>query len=44
MREEMIAAQWKDEGMSHLKRRLLEGDPKVKCFHEDAEGTLLFKD
>jgi hypothetical protein len=30
--------------MTHLKRRLAEGDPKVKCFHVHAEGTLWFKD
>jgi hypothetical protein len=28
-----------DEGMAHLRRRLIEGDPKVNCFHEDVEGT-----
>jgi hypothetical protein len=33
-----------NEGMSHLRRRLLEGDPKVKCFRKDAEGTLWFRD
>jgi hypothetical protein len=44
LREEIIAAQNNDEGMAHLTRRLAEGDPKVKCFHEDAEGTLWFKD
>jgi hypothetical protein len=30
--------------MDHIKRRLKEGDPKVACFHEDAEGTLWFKE
>jgi hypothetical protein len=30
--------------MGHIKRRLQEGDPKVACFHEDAEGTLWFKE
>jgi hypothetical protein len=30
--------------MGHIKRRMQEGDPKVACFLEDAEGTLLFKD
>jgi hypothetical protein len=30
--------------MAHLRRRLAEGDPKIKCFHEDVEGTLWFKD
>jgi hypothetical protein len=30
--------------MAHLRRRLSEGDPKVNCFHEDAEGILWFKD
>jgi hypothetical protein len=30
--------------MAYLRRRFLEGDPKVNCFHEHAEGTLWFKD
>jgi hypothetical protein len=30
--------------MPHLRRRMVEGDPKVKCFHKDVEGTLWFKD
>jgi hypothetical protein len=30
--------------MAHLKRRLAKGDSKVKCFREDVEGTLWFKD
>jgi hypothetical protein len=30
--------------MGHIKRRMQEGDPKVSCFHEDADGTLWFKD
>jgi hypothetical protein len=30
--------------MAHVKRRMQEGDPKVACFFEDAEGTLWFKD
>jgi hypothetical protein len=41
---EIIAAQEDDEGMGHIKRRMREGDPKVACFREDAEGTLLFKE
>jgi hypothetical protein len=44
MRDEIIAAQKNDEGMTHLRRKLSEGDPKVNCFCEDAEGTLWFKD
>jgi hypothetical protein len=40
---EIIATQKDDEGMCHIKRRMREGDPKVTCFHEDAEGTLWFK-
>jgi hypothetical protein len=43
-RDEIIAAQKSDEGMDHIKRRIKEGDPKVACFHEDAEGTLWFKE
>jgi hypothetical protein len=30
--------------MTHIKRRTQEGDPRVACFYEDAEGTLWFKD
>jgi hypothetical protein len=44
LRAEIIAAQKDDEGMGHIKRRMREGDPKVACFHEDAEGTLWFKE
>jgi hypothetical protein len=44
LRSEIIAAQKDDEGMGHIKRRMREGDPKVVCFHEDAEGTLWFKE
>jgi hypothetical protein len=44
MRDEIIAAQKNDEGMTHLRRKLSEGDPKVNCLCEDAEGTLWFKD
>jgi hypothetical protein len=43
LRKEIIAAQKNDEGMSHIRRRMQEGDPKVDCFREDAEGTLWFK-
>jgi hypothetical protein len=41
---EIIAAQKNDACMTHIKRRIQEGDPKVAYFHEDAEGTLWFKD
>jgi hypothetical protein len=44
LRGEIIAAQKNDAGMTHIKRRIQEGDPKVTCFREDAEGTLWFKD
>jgi hypothetical protein len=44
LRAEIIAAQKDDEGMGHIKRRILEGDPKVACFHEDVQGTLWFKE
>jgi hypothetical protein len=43
LRDEIIATQKNDEGMGHSKRRMQEGDPKVACFCEDAEGTLWFK-
>jgi hypothetical protein len=44
LRAKIIVAQKDDEGMGHIKRRMREGDPKVACFHEDAEGTLWFKE
>jgi hypothetical protein len=44
LRGEIIAAQRNHEGMSHIKRRIQEGDPKVAYFCEDAEGVLWFKD
>jgi hypothetical protein len=44
LKAEIIAAQRDDEGMGHIKRRIREGDPKVTCIHEDAEGTLWFKE
>jgi hypothetical protein len=44
LRAEIIAAQKDDECMGHIKRRMWEGDPKVACFHKDAEGTLWFKE
>jgi hypothetical protein len=42
LRDEIIASQKDDEGMSHIKQRMKEGDPKVAYFREDAEGTLWF--
>jgi hypothetical protein len=44
LRAEIIAAQKDDKRMGHIKRRMREGDPKVTCFREDAEGTLWFKE
>jgi hypothetical protein len=44
LRGEIIATQRNDEGMSHIKRRIEEGDTKVACFREDPEGVLWFKD
>jgi hypothetical protein len=44
LRDEIKVAHKNDEGMSHIKNRMHEGDPKVTCFHEDAEGTLWFKE
>jgi hypothetical protein len=40
---EIIASQKNNAGMTHIKRRIQEGDSKVTYFHEDAEGTLWFK-
>jgi hypothetical protein len=42
--EEIVAAQKNDEGMSHIRRRMQEVDPKVTCLCEDAECTLWFND
>jgi hypothetical protein len=44
LRDEIIVAQKNDEGMDHIKRRMQDGDLKVACFREDAEGTLWFKE
>jgi hypothetical protein len=44
LKVEIIAAQKDDEGMGLIKRRMREGDPKVTCFREEAEGTLWFKE
>jgi hypothetical protein len=44
LREEIIATWKNDEGMAHLRIRLLECDLKVNCFCKDVERTLLFKD
>jgi hypothetical protein len=44
LRVEIIAAQKDDEDMDHIKRRMRDGDPKVACFREDAEGALWFKE
>jgi hypothetical protein len=44
LKAEIIAAQKDDEGMSHIRRRMREGDPKVACFREDKERTLWFKE
>jgi hypothetical protein len=39
--EEIIATQKNDEGMEHLRRRFVAGDPEVKCCHEDVETKLI---
>jgi hypothetical protein len=44
LRAEIIAVQKDDEGMYHVKKRMREGDLRVTCFHEDAEGTLWFNE
>jgi hypothetical protein len=41
---EIIGTQKNNASMAHIKRWIQEGDPKVACFHEDAERTLWFKD
>jgi hypothetical protein len=40
-KEDVIAAQKIDVGMGHIRRRLELGE--VKCFREDADGVLWFK-
>jgi hypothetical protein len=44
LRAENIVAQKDDEGMSHIKKRMREGDSSVACFCEDAGETLWFKE
>jgi hypothetical protein len=44
LRGEIITAQSSDEGVAHIKRRLVEGDPKVNCFCVDGQGVLWFED
>jgi hypothetical protein len=44
LRDEIIVGQKNYEGMNHIKRRMQQGDPKVACFHKDAQGTLWFKE
>jgi hypothetical protein len=41
IKEEVIVVQKTDNGMRHIQWRLRLGE--VKCFHEDAEGVLWFK-
>jgi hypothetical protein len=43
LRGEIIATKKRDVGVSHIKRRLIEGEPKVNCPHVDEEETLWFK-
>jgi hypothetical protein len=44
LRNEIFVAQKNDEGMTHVRRMMREGDPKINYFREDAEGILWFKD
>jgi hypothetical protein len=44
LRGEIIAAQSIYTGVTHIKRKLTEGDPKVNYFCVDEEGTLWFRD
>jgi hypothetical protein len=44
LRDEIITAQNNDESMGHIRRKMHEDDPKIACFHEDAERTLWFKE
>src|SRR6266498_4057117 len=42
LREQIIAAQSKDEGIAHIKRRLKDGEDL--CFKQDQDGVIWFKD
>jgi hypothetical protein len=44
LRADIIAAQKDDEVMDHVKKRMQEGDLRIACFREDAEGTLWFNE
>jgi hypothetical protein len=44
LRNEIKAVQKNDEGIGDIKRSMREGDLKVACFRENAEGTLWFKE
>jgi hypothetical protein len=44
LRDEIITEHKNDGGMTHIKRRMGEGDPMVACFCEYAEATMLFKE
>jgi hypothetical protein len=44
LRGEIITTQGINTGVAQIKRRLTEGDLKVKCFCVDNEGTPWFKD
>jgi hypothetical protein len=44
LRDETIASQKNDEGMSDINRAMHGGDLKVDYFRENVEGTLWFKD
>jgi hypothetical protein len=43
LRGEIIVTQSIDTGVTHIKKRLTKGDPKVNCFRVDEKGTLWFK-
>jgi hypothetical protein len=44
VRGEIIVAESSDDGVTHIKRRLVVGDPKVDCFCVHEEDALWFKD
>jgi hypothetical protein len=44
LRGKIVIAQVSDDGITHIKRRLAAGDPKVDCFRVDEESPLWFKD
>ena len=43
LRDRIISAQEHDVGMEKIRQRLVENDPRTKCFSLDEAGVLWFK-